>query len=153
MCGISTLLRVMYKRFQAVRDSDSEIVSTVSSSDSFKKRLKNNYPQNAPNQLPTSFSKCYFLFKHIGTSYWPPSFMFHIFTVHLAVHYTMMSVTLFYHIIIGFIFYLSDNTRMAESVFYSSYFPRFLHPDERVKRLTGEWSAQSWLFRAIYGIE
>ncbi|KNZ55626.1 hypothetical protein VP01_2629g4 [Puccinia sorghi] len=92
MFGISTLLRVMYKRFQAVRDSDSEIVSTVSSSDSFKKRLKNNYPQNAPNQLPTSF-------------------------IHLAVHYTMMSVTLFYHIIIGFIFYLSDNTRMADHGF------------------------------------
>ncbi|PLW20827.1 hypothetical protein PCANC_08265 [Puccinia coronata f. sp. avenae] len=96
MFGISTLLRVMYKRFRAVKREavDSDICSTISSSDSFRKRLKNtaSHQQNMANQLPTSF-------------------------FYLGVHYTMMSLILCYHIVIGLIFYLSDNTAMFQDKF------------------------------------
>ncbi|KAA1133430.1 hypothetical protein PGTUg99_008853 [Puccinia graminis f. sp. tritici] len=85
--GISTLLRVMYKRFRAVK-GESEHESTVSSFDSFPKRLMANRKRNKSSKLRTSF-------------------------IYLGVHYTMMSLTLFYHIIIGLIFYFSDDVAMV----------------------------------------
>ncbi|EHS63891.1 uncharacterized protein PGTG_20873 [Puccinia graminis f. sp. tritici CRL 75-36-700-3] len=85
--GISTLLRVMYKRFRAVK-GESEHESTVSSFDSFPKRLMANRKRNKSSKLRNSF-------------------------IYLGVHYTMMSLTLFYHIIIGLIFYFSDDVAMV----------------------------------------
>jgi hypothetical protein len=124
MFGISTLLRVMYKRFRAVKREavDSDICSTISSSDSFRKRLKNtaSHQQNMANQLPTSFCKSpppLSLSSNLGNFCLNvhPSLLF-FFLVYLGVHYTMMSLILCYHIVIGLIFYLSDNTAMFQSV-------------------------------------
>ncbi|WAQ91279.1 hypothetical protein PtA15_14A161 [Puccinia triticina] len=84
--GISTLLRVMYKRFHAVK-SQSDQESTISSTGSFVKRLLKNHNQNKSSKLRTSF-------------------------IYLGVHYVMMTLTLVYHIFVGLIFYLSGEAAM-----------------------------------------
>ncbi|KAH9455229.1 hypothetical protein Pst134EA_022700 [Puccinia striiformis f. sp. tritici] len=92
--GISTLLRVMYKRFQAVQDQSEEHSSSGKpqsptwSSSSFGKRFLANHRKNKSNHLRTSF-------------------------IYLGVHYVMMSATLLYHIITGLIFYFSNDEAMT----------------------------------------
>ncbi|WAQ91289.1 hypothetical protein PtA15_14A171 [Puccinia triticina] len=86
--GISTLLRVMHKRFQAVK-SESDQQSTISQTDSFAKRLLKNHNKNKSSQLRTSF-------------------------IYLGVHYMLMTLTLLYHIIIGLTFYHSGEAAMVD---------------------------------------
>ncbi|KAI7941468.1 hypothetical protein MJO29_013542 [Puccinia striiformis f. sp. tritici] len=84
--GICTLLKVMHKRFQAAKSQPEE--QSTTGTDSFGKRLISGHHQDKSSKLRNSF-------------------------IYLGVHYTMMSMTLFYHIVIGLIFYLSGDAKMT----------------------------------------